>query len=89
MALRGHAMVRRNGEAALELPFGPEVLTRCHSFSQRKGCAGYFLHHHLDDSRKVLDKTIKGKGICTVEMELSAQPPPGSTLWLWYLRWYD
>ena len=84
-ALEGKAVVKRDGQAVLELAFSPDTLRECTWLDDRnkKLLAAYFLH-----DQTTLDQSIKEQGEYTVEITLSGQPPSDSTVWFFYLPWH-
>jgi|YelNatPaOPRAMG01_1025707.scaffolds.fasta_scaffold56497_2 hypothetical protein len=84
-ALTGRLAVKRNGQSIFEQPLCPETLRQCHWLRDKyKGAfVAYFLHDEA-----MLDQGFTAKGEYTVEIVLSGQPPPDSTLWLFYLPWH-
>ena len=86
-ALRGKAVLKRDGVPVTELTFSPDTVLECSSwFKEKRRLAGYL----LDRSRRWPRKAVfRAEGRYTVELTLWSQPPEGSTLWMGYLRWYD
>lgn len=84
-ALKGKAVVKRDGQTILELAFSPETLKECPWFDDAdKGAfAAYFLH-----DQATLDQSIKEQGEYNVEIILSGQPPSDSAVWFFYLPWH-
>ena len=83
--MEGKAVVKRDGQAVLELAFSPDTLRECTWLDDRnkKLLAAYFLH-----DQTTLDQSIKEQGEYTVEITLSGQPPSDSTVWFFYLPWH-
>ncbi len=84
-ALKGKAVIKRDGQTVWELEFSPEALRECPWFEEgRKWVWGaYFLHDPT-----TLDQSIKEKGEYVLVITLYEEPPSGSTVWLFYLPWY-
>lgn len=85
VALKGRAVIKRDGQIVVELPLSPETLKECPWFEDKdKGVfAAFFLHDPI-----TLDRSFKAHGKYAVEIVLSGQPPSSSTVWFFYLPWH-
>lgn len=82
-ALKGKAVVKRDGQSVAEFSFSPETVKECPWLKDKRVLAAYFLH-----GETTLDETISKRGDYSVEVILSGQPPSGSAVWLFYLPWH-